>query len=123
MIKDTLVSRRVSLKFLSILSHILDKNQYITVRFTENLVKQLSIMSASVLSPLAAPFHPSTSMPFSMYAPSEFNYVYSDGVPVLVDVQDKDLLHGISDEAIDEAFIPSPDEQAELETVDFVSIL
>jgi len=75
---------------------------------------------ASVLSPLAAPFHPSISMHFSMYNPSEFNYIYSDGVPVLaVDTNgNKDaLFHGISDEAIDEAFPLTEDEEAELEMV------
>lgn len=72
-----------------------------------------------MLSPLAAPFHPTISMPFSMYEPSEF-VIYSDGIPVLVstDADNKAVLQGISDEAIDEVFPPTLDEQAELETVD-----
>merc|ERR1711862_484232 len=51
--------------------------------------------------------------------------IYSDGVPVCTaDDDGTKVLHGISDEAIDEAFPPTVDEQAELETVDeFLEIL
>jgi|Transcript_23814 hypothetical protein len=72
-------------------------------------------MSVSMLSPLAAPFQPQSAY-FSTCEVSIFN----EGIPSYVLVgehADHDVLQGISDEAIDEHFPPSPEEIEELEAV------
>lgn len=62
-----------------------------------------------LLSPLAAPFQPLTTV--------QAMPIYNDGVPVMVGAEDE-ILHGIQDESIDEYFPPSAQEAAELEAVE-----
>ena len=76
-------------------------------------------MTASVLSPQAAPFHPLSYEPINLA-------VYNDGVPSLTFSRgsESDILHGISDESIDEAFPPTAEEAAELEAAElFVAMM
>eukprot|EP00934_Nitzschia_sp_Nitz4_P002297 Nitzschia sp. Nitz4//scaffold2_size372955//152622//153161//NITZ4_000408-RA/size372955-processed-gene-0.497-mRNA-1//-1//CDS//3329546733//2297//frame0 len=74
-------------------------------------------MTASVLSPLAKPFHPSMG---EEAHPTIFN----NGVPILtVKSTETDFLRTISDEALDEAFPPSAEEAAELEAVEMFVML
>jgi len=71
-----------------------------------------------ILSPLAAPFHP-TFEPVNLA-------IYNDGVPTLAvpDEAERELLHGIQDDALDEGFPPDAMDAAELEAVEtFVDIL
>lgn len=71
-------------------------------------------MSATVLSPLAAPFHPTTS-----------EVIFNDGIPSLVNVQGVgEVLFGISDDAIDEIYPPTAEEIAEIEAAEiFVEVM
>ena len=76
-------------------------------------------MTASVLSPQAAPFHPLSYEPINLA-------VYNDGVPSLAFSKgsESEVLHGISDDTIDEAFPPTAEEAAELEAAElFVSMM
>lgn len=70
-------------------------------------------MTASVLSPLAAPFHPIMG--------EEVNpTIFHNGVPVLtVQGSESDFLRTISDEALDDAFPPTAEEAAEMEAAEF----
>lgn len=69
-------------------------------------------MTASVLSPGAAPFHPS-------FEPVHL-VIYNDGVPTMSipGGSETQILHGIQDDAIDERFPPDAVEAAELEAVE-----
>lgn len=74
----------------------------------------------SVLSPQAAPFHPHV-----YYEPINLA-VFNDGVPSLTfrSGSETEILHGIPDEAIDEAFPPTAEEAAELEACEiFVDLM
>ena len=76
-------------------------------------------MTASVLSPQAAPFHPLSYEPINLA-------VYNDGVPSLAFSKgsESEILHNISDDTIDEAFPPTAEEAAELEAAElFVSMM
>lgn len=71
-----------------------------------------------ILSPLAAPFHP-TFEPVNLA-------IYNDGVPTLAvpDEAERELLHGIQDDALDEGFPPDALDAAELEAVEtFVEMM
>lgn len=75
---------------------------------------------ASVLSPLAPPFYP-----MAYYEPVSL-FIYNDGMPTLVvhEGEETKLLHGISDEALDEAFPPDAEDAAEMEEVEnFVNLM
>lgn len=71
-------------------------------------------MSAtSVLSPLAAPFHP-TFEPINIA-------IYNDGVPcmsVMGTRAEFEILHGIPDDALDEQFPPTAEDAAEIEAAE-----
>jgi hypothetical protein len=69
----------------------------------------------SVLSPLAAPFHPQ-----AFYEPVNLA-IFNDGVPSFMFQagQESRLLHGITDDALDEAFPPDACDAAELEATEF----
>ena len=70
-------------------------------------------MTASVLSPLAQPFHPIMG---DVVHPTIFN----DGVPSLMFAGSKaEFLQSFTDETLDEAFPPTAEDAAELEDVDF----
>jgi len=70
-------------------------------------------MTASVLSPLAEPFHP---MMGEVISPTIFN----DGVPAFTfQGSESEFLHSITDETLDEAFPPSAEDAAELEAAEF----
>jgi hypothetical protein len=74
---------------------------------------------ASVLSPLAAPFVP-TSQEYN-YESFSFSSVYTDGMPSLLFVGDHpehEIIHNIPDQAIDEIFPPDAMDAAELDAVD-----
>ncbi|KAI2492761.1 hypothetical protein MHU86_21804 [Fragilaria crotonensis] len=69
-------------------------------------------MTTGMLSPLAPPFHPISSM--------ESFQIFNDGIPSLMPLQG-DIIRGFSDETLDECFPPSPEEAAELDAVeDFI---
>jgi hypothetical protein len=69
----------------------------------------------SVLSSLATPFHPQT-----FHEPVNLA-IFNDGVPscTFQEGQETMLLHGITDDALDEAFPPNASEAAELEATEF----
>lgn len=70
-------------------------------------------MAASVLSPLAPPFHPITG---ELVRPM----IYNDGVPSLTfQGTVHQFLEGIADEVLDEAFSPTAEEAAELEAAEY----
>ena len=50
--------------------------------------------------------------------PSVFGCIFNSGVPTLVSPDTSTVLRGISDEALEECFPPSPEEAAELEAVE-----
>jgi hypothetical protein len=73
----------------------------------------------SVLSPQAAPFYPLSFEPINLV-------VYNNGIPSLAFYHgsESEILHGISDEGMDEAFPPTAEDVAELEAVElFVSLM
>ena len=72
-------------------------------------------MSTSMLSPLAAPFHP-------RQGEEMFGLVYNDGLPAASFVSgEHTVLHNIQDDALDEVFPPDAAEAAELDAAqDFV---
>jgi len=72
-------------------------------------------MSATVLSPLAAPFHPREGE-------ETFCLVYNDGLPAASFVSgEHEVLHNIQDDALEEVFPPDAAEAAELDAAqDFV---
>jgi hypothetical protein len=74
---------------------------------------------ASVLSPLAEPFHPlvGVSVPNAI--------IYNDGVPCLAfQGSESEFLHFITDETIDEVFPPDAQEAAEIEAMEiFVDLM
>jgi hypothetical protein len=70
----------------------------------------------SVLSVNAAPFHPTGFR----YDPVEI-CIYNDGEPTMTLASEKDrydILHGISDDALDQVFPPDAEEANELETTE-----
>lgn len=68
-----------------------------------------------MLSPTAHPFHPIAS-------PESFQ-IFNDGIPSLVPLE-SDIIHGFSDDAIDECFPPTAEDAAELDAVEeFIRIL
>lgn len=70
-------------------------------------------MTASVLSPLAEPFHPIMG---EVVSPTIFN----DGVPSLTfQGSESEFFHSITDETLDEAFPPNAEDAAELEAAEF----
>jgi len=71
-------------------------------------------MSTTVLSPLAVPFHPSTS-----------DIIFNNGVPSLININGVgEIIFGISDDAIEELYPPTAEDVAEMETVElFVEIM
>ena len=72
-------------------------------------------MTTSILSPLAQPFHPTSSI--------ESFQIFNDGIPSLMPLE-SDIIRGFSDETLDECFPPSAEEAAELEAVeDFIWVL
>lgn len=70
---------------------------------------------SSVLSPLAPAFHPQ-----AFYEPVTLA-IFNDGVPSFMfqPGQETMLLHGITDDALDEAFPPDASDAAELEATEF----
>ena len=75
-------------------------------------------MAASVLSPLAQPFHP--------HLMHDVNpIVYNDGMPAMTfQGSESDFLHAYEDQTIEEAFPPNAEEAAELEAVEcFVEMM
>jgi hypothetical protein len=70
---------------------------------------------SSVLSPLAPAFHPQ-----AFYEPVNLA-IFNDGVPscMFQAGQETMLLHGITDDALDEAFPPDASDAAELEACEF----
>lgn len=72
-------------------------------------------MSTTVLSPLAAPFHPREGE-------ETFCLVYNDGLPAASFVSgEHEVLHNIQDDALEEVFPPDAAEAAELDAAqDFV---
>ena len=76
-------------------------------------------MTASVLSPLAHPFHP-------IMGEDPNPAIYNNGIPTLTiqGLSESEFLHTIQDEALDEAFPPNAEEAAELEAVEvFVDLM
>lgn len=70
-------------------------------------------MTTSVLSPLAAPFHP-------VMGEGVHLTIFNDGIPSLTFAgSESEFLHSITDETLDEAFPPSAEDAAELEDVEF----
>lgn len=69
-------------------------------------------MSQTLLSPLAKPFIPSLNDAF------QFS-IFNDGIPSLHPVDQRGIVTGISDEAIEDHFPPTMDELEELEEVDY----
>mmetsp|Transcript_25608 Transcript_25608/g.36095 ORF Transcript_25608/g.36095 Transcript_25608/m.36095 type:complete len:197 (+) Transcript_25608:81-671(+) len=76
--------------------------------------------ATTLLSPLANPFRPHFEEPYEIA-------IFNDGVPSMTTVDahgEYDLLHGISDEAIDEQFPPTAEEAAEMEAAEnFVEVM
>ena len=69
--------------------------------------------SASVLSPIASPFHPRIGEDIE-----DYGVIYDgDGIPVMQAVQHQ-VLHNISDETLDDAFPPDATDAAELDAAD-----
>ena len=83
-----------------------------------------AVSSPPRLSALAPAFHPSEEC---MSSPDIHLCIFNNGVPSLVMASEadiSDLLHGISDAALDEQFRPTAEEAAELELVqDFVTMM
>jgi hypothetical protein len=79
------------------------------------------MMEEKIGSPLSAsarPFHP-----YCFYEPVTVA-IYNEGVPTMAPVAVSQTLHGIQDEALDEAFPPDAQEAAELEAVEiFVEMM
>eukprot|EP00558_Chaetoceros_sp_UNC1202_P005651 CAMPEP_0197246642 /NCGR_PEP_ID=MMETSP1429-20130617/18444_1 /TAXON_ID=49237 /ORGANISM="Chaetoceros sp., Strain UNC1202" /LENGTH=199 /DNA_ID=CAMNT_0042707357 /DNA_START=115 /DNA_END=714 /DNA_ORIENTATION=+ len=74
--------------------------------------------ASSILSPLAEPFVP-TRLGYQDYA--SFAAIYNDGIPqgvVVGNHADHDIIHNISDAAIDEIFPPTAYDAAELDAAD-----
>lgn len=74
--------------------------------------------AASILSPNANPFVPTMG---EYDNESDFKAIYVNGVPELMVVgnhPDHEVIHNISDDAIDEVFPPTATDVAELEAVD-----
>jgi hypothetical protein len=70
-------------------------------------------MTASVLSPLAQPFHP-------IMGEEVQPTIYNNGFPSLTfSGTEHEFLRSITDETLDEAFPPSAEEAAELEAAEF----
>jgi hypothetical protein len=80
------------------------------------------ITDTMLLSPLATPFEPSLSTSCNG---APYFHIYNNGVPSMVHVSGEfEIIHGVSDEAIEQLFPPTLEELQEMDEVDvFVEML